>query len=125
MQRLLLIFLGLAVSGMAINAAWAADDAGHPPIKEIMKKAFKKPMELQKRVVKGVADAAETKELLNLFQSLAAQSPPRGEQDSWQEKTGLLVEAAQAAVAGEADAGTRLRKAANCAACHKIHKPAK
>lgn len=125
MQRLLVIFLGLAVSGLAINAAWAADDAGHPPIKVIMKQAFKKPTELQKRVVKGEADAAETKELLNLFQALAAQSPPRGEQDSWQEKTGLLVEAAQAAVAGEADAGTRLRKAANCAACHKIHKPAK
>jgi hypothetical protein len=58
-----------------------------------------------------------------LYKALAANKPPKGEQASWNAKTKVLVDAAQAAVDGKEDAGAQLMKAANCKACHDAHRP--
>jgi len=91
-------------------------------IKEVMLKAHKPPANLLRKVAQGKADDAEKAELLVLYQSLAADTPPRGDQESWAERTGLLVAAAKAAVDGDAEAGNLLTKASNCTACHDVHK---
>jgi len=89
-------------------------------IKEVMKKAHVPPAKgepsLLAKVTSGKASSEERKELVSLYQALAKNDPPKGEQDSWKEKTEALVKAAKA---NDADA---LKKASNCAACHKEHK---
>jgi hypothetical protein len=91
-------------------------------IKEVMAKAHKPPANLLRKVAQGKANDAEKTELLALYKSLAENTPPKGEQESWTERTGLLVAAAQAAVDGDAEAGNLLTKASNCTACHDSHK---
>ena len=92
-------------------------------ISEIMTEAHKKPSELLKKVATGSATPQQKQRLLELYQALAAQSPPKGDAKSWTAKTGLLTKAAQAAVDGKVDADKELTKAANCKACHEAHKP--
>jgi hypothetical protein len=83
-------------------------------IKVVMAKAMKGG--LCGKVAKGDASPEEKKELIALFTDLAANKPPKGEEADWKEKTKALLDAAKA------DDGKALKKAANCAACHKAHK---
>ena len=98
----------------------ATDEKPKHTIKEIMKKAHKDGLMKRLSVGKGTKD--EAKELLELYESLGKNDPPKGEPGSWKEKTAQLVAAAQDVVDDKPDAGARLTKAANCAECHKMHK---
>jgi hypothetical protein len=89
-------------------------------IKKVMKAAFKGG--LCKTVLEGKSDEAQNKELLALFQELAAAEPGKGSAESWKEKTGYLVAAAEGVVEGKEGARVQLKKAANCKACHEAHK---
>jgi hypothetical protein len=115
--------IGLAVGSKAREGAenrlGSADQPKHK-IKEVMKKCMAGG--LCKKVASGKASEAEQKELLAMFQSLAANKPPRGDEKSWSEKTKALVDAAQAVVDGKEGAGGQLQKAANCKSCHDGHK---
>ncbi len=90
-------------------------------IKSIMKDAFKGP--LVKKVGKGDATAEEKQQLLDYSKAMQGLMPPKGDAESWKDKTAAMVEAAQAAVDGKEDASSLLMKATNCAACHTPHKP--
>jgi hypothetical protein len=100
----------------------AQDLAPKYSIKDVMARAHKPPANLLRKVAQGDATAQEKADLLELYKALAENSPPKGDAASWKEKTGLLVSAAQAAVDGDADAGSQLKKAGNCMACHSAHK---
>ena len=93
-------------------------------IAEIMKEAHKTPSRLLKKVTdkKNEASDADKQRLLDLYTSMAAQSPPQGDATEWKERTDLLVAAAGGIVQGEEDAKTQLKKATNCLKCHKAHK---
>lgn len=91
-------------------------------ISEIMQEAHKKPHELLKKVATGTASEQQKQRLVTLYRTLATLTPPQGDSKAWKEKTDLLVQAAEAAVQGKADAGKELAKAANCKACHQDHK---
>ena len=111
------IVLSLAFPVVAIS-----DERPDYSIADIMNTAHKKPEELLKRVARGTASQGERAKLLELYRQLAKKQPPKGDPKSWQERTGLLIAAADAANKGEKDAGRMLYKAANCMACHQIHK---
>lgn len=83
-------------------------------IKQVMKKAMAGG--LCKKVATGKASSEERKELVALFEALAKNEPPKGDEESWKKKTKALVDAAKA------NDGDALKKAADCAACHKEHK---
>jgi len=92
-------------------------------IKEVMAKCMKPGgPELCKKVAGGGATAEEKKELVEMFTALAANKPPKGEEASWKEFTGALLSAAKEAHEGKDGAGDKLKKAANCAGCHKAHR---
>jgi len=110
---------GVKVREAAAKRLAGADEPKHK-IKEVMKKCMAGG--LCKKVASGKANEAEQKGLLEMFQSLAANKPPRGEDKSWTEKTKSLVDAAQAVVDGKDGAGAQLQKAANCKGCHESHK---
>ncbi len=106
----------VTVMAVAANLTYTRADDADPKytIKEVMKTAHKD--KLLQKVVGGDASDAEKKMLCELYEALAANKPPKGDLDSWKEKTSAIVDACKS---GDAAA---LKKAVNCAACHKAHK---
>lgn len=102
----------------------AADDAKPKyDIEEIMEKAHKPPKNsLFVQVKSGKANEEQKKQLLELYEELAKNKPPKGDPKDWQKRTNALVKAAKEVVKGKEGATQALAKAANCAACHKAHK---
>lgn len=109
--------LGLFAAATVIPLS-IADDAN--ATKKAMKVAMKGG--LCKKVASGESDAAEQKELLALFTDMSKETPAKGDAESWKEKTGALVSAAQGVIDGKDGATAQLKKAANCKACHDVHK---
>ncbi len=109
-------FAGLTVFG-------AGDDKPKYDIETIMDKAHgEKNDKLLKKVLDGKADAAEKKELLELYTELGKNKPPKGDAKSWKEKCTSLVSATQEVVDGKDNGIADLKKASMCAGCHKVHK---
>src|SRR5262245_47400938 len=117
--------------GAGVCAAWAMfvlagrghegdKDKAKYSISEVMLKAHKGG--LLTKVAAGKGDKADAEKLLEMYTELAKNKPPEGDAESWKKFTDGLVAAAKVAVKGGPDAGKRLKKAANCTACHKVHK---
>ena len=126
MRKMIAVSAALAIAAVVmVNFSGAADnndakkDDAKPKhsIKNVMKKGMKGG--LCKKVASGKASDDEKKLLVEMFTAMAASKPPRGDADSWKTKTSALLKAAQDGN------GAALKKAANCAACHKAHKPKK
>ncbi len=113
----------LLTFGFAPPVTVDEDDEEEPKytISEVMKEAHKSG--LLKKVTGGEASRGEKETLLELYQALAKNEPPKGEDKSWKEKTTAIVKAAQAVYDGDPDAEETLAKAVNCRACHTAHKP--
>lgn len=113
----------LVVSFGVVLGVSRADDDAKPEytIKQVMKKAHKEG--LLKKVAGGNGNKADAEQLLDLYESLAKNEPPKGSAADWKKKTVALVDAAEAVVDGKSGAAAQLKKASNCAACHKAHKP--
>lgn len=110
----------VVLAGAGFSAAGVAEEE-EITISSVMKEAMKGG--LNKKVIEGEASTEEKDRLLALFQGLAANEPPEGDEESWKEKTKALVEGAEAAVKGEAEAPALLKGAASCKACHDAHRP--
>jgi len=113
---------GLIVSGVAIfglvlfmdTNSQGGDKKEPVSIKVVMQKAMKGG--LCTKVASGKASDDEKKQLVALFTDLAANKAPKGEADSWKDKTKALIDAAKS---GD---GAALKKAADCKGCHSVHK---
>ena len=120
-MRKLLVAGAVVVFGFGLVGLSAQDDKPKFTTKQVMKAAHAKGA-LKDKVVAGTASAEEKKQLVECYTALAANKPPKGEEASWKEKTAALLAAAKDAEAGKEGAGAALAKAANCAACHSVHK---
>jgi hypothetical protein len=123
------LWFAAAAASLTVAAAWVSLSSGAEEkeitIKQVMKKAHsakKGELKLCEKVVMEKASADEKKELLGLYTAMAKTKPPKGDADSWKEKTGALVAAAKACVDDDKDGPPKLKKAVNCGACHKEHK---
>ena len=119
--------MGAALLALAFAATLgaAADDKDEAPkhkIKDVMKVCMKEG--LCKKVASGEASDEEKEKLVEMFAALAKNKAPKGDAKSWEEKTAALLKAAKECAEGKDGAGKALQAAANCAACHKAHKPA-
>jgi cytochrome c553 len=88
-------------------------------IKEVMKEAMKS--DLVKDVAEGKGTKADAEKLVEYFTALHANTPPKGSEKAWKERTTALIDAAKGFVAGKGD-GAALKKAANCGSCHEAFK---
>ena len=113
------LILGLVIGLAALRAA---DDAPKYTIKEVMKMAHAGDNALAKKVTSGKATKEEKKKLVDLYTAMAADMPPKGDAESWKEKTSTLVESAIAVEEGKEGASKDLKKAMDCKACHTVHK---
>src|SRR5271168_3626432 len=105
-----MVIAALITCGMIASLTRA--DENDEAIKAVMKEAMKGG--LCKKVASGKASDDEKKHLVELFESLAKTTPPRGDADDWKTRTTALVEAAHAVVDGKPKAGALLKKAATC-----------
>ena len=111
----------VAVGPAAGRLRGADDEKPKYTIKEVMKKAHKDG--LMKKLADGGGTKADAEELLDLYKAMAMHKAPKGDAESWKAKNKALVDAAQNLVDDKPGARDELKKAANCAECHKAHKP--
>jgi hypothetical protein len=110
-----------ALGGFGLTVALAAEPKYS--ISDVMKKAHKGEGALIKKVTGGKGTKEDASQLLELYQALAANKPPRGEQADWDTRTAALIKAAESAVKGDPGAADALKAAADCKACHTLHRP--
>ena len=117
----------LVLGIVGVTAQSAFEEAPKNTIKDVMKKAHKgKDKEsdpLCKTVTTGKGTADQKKELLSLYEDLAKNKPPKGDEAAWKEKTAAIVAAAKDVVAGKDGAEKALGKAIACGACHDAFRP--
>jgi hypothetical protein len=113
------LILGLAIGLAALRAA---DDAPKYTIKEVMKMAHAGDNALANKVASGKASKEDKKKLVDLYTALVANTPTKGDAESWKGKTGALLDAAKAVEDGKDGAPKELKKAMACKACHTVHK---
>lgn len=91
-------------------------------IEDVMKKGMKGKSSLCGKVAQGKASKEEQQTLLEMFECLGKSKPPKGDEGDWKKRTDALVSATKDVIAGKPNAGKSLQKAANCKACHQLHK---
>ena len=115
------VIAGVVVLILALTASHAAEEAkAKHTIKEVMKQAHKDG--LLKKVASGQGTKADAEKLVELYESLGINKPPKGDPESWKSKTGAILKAARDVVEDKPGAKAELEKATNCAECHKAHK---
>lgn len=77
---------------------------------------------LCQRVIKSQASGEEIHQLVQMFERLEQLDPPLGSEEKWAALTQELVEATRNIANGQA-AHEQLKRAANCNACHREHRP--
>ena len=118
MRKLIVASVIVAFGWVALGMPSGAQETkAKYTIKEVMKNAHAKG-KLRDKVTSGMASDEEKKQLVEYYEALAANKPPKGDEASWKEKTAALLAAAKAAAAGDVEK----LKAVNCAECHKAHK---
>jgi len=105
----------------SVSGLFAADDPKNT-IKDVMKKAHTKDTGLLAKVSGGTATKEEKQELADLYADLSKNKPPKGNPQSWKQKTDPLVANSKDVVAGKQGAEQKLKGAANCMGCHGAHK---
>lgn len=108
------------VAAFGLVSTASADD--HEIIEMVMKKGMKGKGSLLAKVKSGKGSDADTKKLHEMFVKLAKTKPEKGDMASWKAKTAALVAATESIIKGNAKGKAALNKAANCKACHNIHK---
>lgn len=100
----------------------AAVSAGPKDIKEVMA-AHKGKDSMVNKIIAGKGSDEDHKKLLGLYEFMATQKPPMGDETSWKDKTSSLISVTKDVVAKKAGALDALKKASDCKACHSVHKP--
>jgi hypothetical protein len=95
----------------------------NPAIESVMKDAFKGETSLYKKVATGKGTEADAKRLAGYVKKLTESEPPKGEQASWDKKTGDLLAAVEKMATGNKQAMSQVQSAGNCKSCHSAHKP--
>ena len=75
------------------------------------------------KITSGKGTDEDHKKLLELYEFMATQKPPMGDEAGWKTKADALVTVAKDVVAKKEGALDALKKASDCKACHSVHKP--
>lgn len=91
---------------------------------EIMFKGHKGDASLLAKTLRKEATPEEVAKLIEYHEALAAHAAPKGDAESWKQKTEALLKASRAAKETASDENlARLKEAASCKACHSVHQP--
>lgn len=99
----------------------AQDEEPEYTISEVMKEAHKGG--LLKKVFEGKASDEDKAKLLDLYEAMLANDPPKGSAEAWKKRSEAIVAAAKELIEDKEGASEKLTKAVNCKACHSEHRP--
>src|SRR5438093_6247103 len=118
MRKLLVACVIVALAGAVVALTGTAQEKAKYTTKEVMQKAHKGG--LMKKVSEGKATADEKKQLLEFYEALAANKPPRGEEADWKTRTSAIVAAARLAAEGDEAGAKKLTEVVGtkCMDCH-------
>jgi hypothetical protein len=125
----LLTLIGLGLTYATVVQAQESTSKAKPKysIEDVMEQAHTPPKKGEKPLVQvvlaGDATPEQKQKLLDLYISLAENDPPKGDKEAWAKKTAPVILGAAMVVVGRENGADILKKAANCAACHKEFKP--
>ena len=117
-----LVTTAVAVSLLAL-AGCATSSKASKTIEQVMEEGFEGKESLCAKVSKGEGSAKDLETMVGLTYQLTLNTPPKGDLQSWTEKTTALHAAAKALAAGNPGAADQWKSAVNCKACHSVHKP--
>jgi hypothetical protein len=115
-----------ALLGAAILASLglsAREDKPKYTIKQIMKKVHSGKNNLAKKLEKGNISDEEKTIVVEYYEELPKNKPPKGDAKDWEERTNALLAAAKEATKGGEEERAKYKKAVNCKACHDLHQP--
>lgn len=92
-------------------------------IKDVMAAVHKGKDSLVNKITAGKGSDQEHAKVLKLWEFMATQKPPQGDEASWKAKTAALVAAGKDLVAKKPGAADAVKKAGDCKGCHSVHKP--
>ena len=93
-------------------------------IEEVMEKAHKgKEKSMFSRVVAGKGSDEDKKHLVEYYEAMLANKPPKGEPADWAKRNEAILAAAKKVQSGDDQKNlAALKTAANCKQCHDVHK---
>jgi hypothetical protein len=110
-------------SGIVITlaACWLASTSVAEEEKDKPKMTIKEAMKLHKdklntKFQEGKASKDEKEKLLEAYEAMGKNKPPKGDEKDWKEKCDALVKAVKA------DDFEAFKKAVDCKGCHSAHK---
>ena len=112
------------IKGAVVAVVLCVAGAQAKSIKDVMA-AHKGKESMVANIIAGKGTDEDHKKLLGLYEFLATQKPPQGDEASWKSKTEALVAVAKDVVAKKEGATAALKKASDCKSCHDVHKPKK
>ena len=118
------LWSGALITGVLLTALTFAAGGEKPKytIEEIMKNAHSGKNKLYMKLQQGTANDEEKSKLIDYYEELGKNKPPKGEAGDWEKRTSALLTAAKAAANGGAAERAAYKKAVNCTACHNAHK---
>src|SRR5262249_11209336 len=111
----------LAVAFLCTMFVRADGEKAKFTIEQVMDKVHKKP-NLAKKLTDGSISEEEKKTLIEYYEELPKNTPPKGSAEDWKKRTETLLATAKAATTGGAAERASYRKAVNCKSCHDAHK---
>jgi hypothetical protein len=108
---------------LVVLAGAAPQDA--KSIKDVMNSVHKGQDSLYNKIVAGKGSDDEHRKVVSLWEFLATQKPPKGDEGSWKTKTSALLAAGKDVAAKKAGGLDVLKKAGDCKGCHSVHRPPK
>jgi hypothetical protein len=112
----------LALALLATLGLGAGEEKPKYTIEEVMKKAHSGKTNLPKKLMLGQISDTEKTKLIEYYDALGKNKPPKGSEDDWKKRTGTLLTAAKAAIDGGDAEKKAFRKAVDCKSCHDLHK---
>lgn len=115
----------MVVPALALAVLLGAAPQGDKPksIKDAMNSVHKGKESVVAKAAAGKGSDEDHKRLVDIYEFLAAQKPPMGDEASWKAKTSALIAASKNLVDKKAGAADEFKKASDCKACHSVHKP--
>lgn len=104
-----------------VNLSAQDDDEPKYTMKQVMTEGMKGG--LVKKVINGDASDEEMEKFVEMSKTLAKYEPKKGDADDWKKRVETIQKALKGIADGDDDAAEALKKATNCADCHKAHKP--
>ena len=113
----------LSALAIGITLVLGEDATPKPSIKDIMKADNKGDDSIVKQIIAGKGTQQQVDKLITDYKLLCELQPPRGDKDSWKNKTTALLEATEGLKLDDKASIAKFKTAVSCRECHSVHKP--